>query len=201
VAKALRALNEILRLEGLEVYLEGASPKMRSTSVQFEADVDAEMELKPLPPPNFNRLNLEPGIADILLGRWREAEKCVNAKAWLAAIIIMGSLLEGLLLAVVVRRPGEANQSTCSPKDPDTGKVRRFQDWTLSDMINVAHDQRWVDLDVKKFSHALREFRNLVHPYQQMAQQVEPDEDTTQMCWLVVQAAVNDLAKTLVQPR
>jgi len=54
-----------------------------------------------------------------------------------------------------------------------------------------------ISLDVKKFSHALREFRNLIHPYQQMAVNTFPDKDTCEISWLVVQAAVNDLARKL----
>lgn len=197
--KALNSLNRIIELEGLNVYLDGAQPKIGKVQVDFthELESEAEPEFKPLPPPDFTRLDLEPGVADILLERWKEAEKCVNASACLAGIIIMGSLLEGLLLAVVQRKPQEANQSTCCPTDPVTGKPKLFHEWTLSDMINVAYEKKWIDLDVKKFSHSLREFRNLVHPYQQMAFDVFPDEDTSRICWLVVQAAVNDLARTL----
>jgi hypothetical protein len=50
---------------------------------------------------------------------------------------------------------------------------------------------------VKKFSHSLREFRNLIHPYQQMIVKTFPDKDTCEISWLVVQAAANDLAKKL----
>jgi hypothetical protein len=64
-------------------------------------------------------------------------------------------------------------------------------------MINVAHEAGWLDLDVKKFSHALREFRNLIHPYQQMMERSFPDKDTSEISWLVVQAASNDLARIL----
>jgi hypothetical protein len=34
------------------------------------------------------------------------------------------------------------------------GKLKQFQDWTLSDFINVARDLNLVGEDVKKFSHA-----------------------------------------------
>jgi hypothetical protein len=69
---------------------------------------------------------------------------------------------------------------------------------TLSEMIDVARAVGWIDLDVKRFSHALREFRNLIHPYQQLATRANPDADTCGISWLVVQAAANDLARILV---
>lgn len=106
-------------------------------------------------------------------------------------------MLEGILLAVISKYPKEANQSSSAPLDKSTGKVRSFSDWSLSDMINVCHDLGWLGLDVKRFSHSLREFRNLIHPYQQMLVNAFPDKDTSGISWLVVQAAVNDLAKKL----
>lgn len=78
--------------------------------------------------------------------------------------------------------------------------MKRFSDWSLSEMINVAHDLDWIDLDVKKFCHALRAFRNLIHPYEQWVSRSNPDRDTCEISWLVVQAAANDLARLLKGP-
>jgi len=196
VRNALDGLNKILNLEGLYVELHGVVPAL--TDVQPSIDLPPEGEyFQPLSSPDFDRLELEQGVAEVLKFRWEEADRCVNSEAYLAAIIMMGSLLEGLLLAVMQRRPEEANQSRSCPKDPKTGKPKPFHEWTLSQMIDVAHNERWIDLDVSKFSHSLREFRNLVHPYQQMVLNVYPDSDTCTICWHVVQAAVNDLTITL----
>ncbi|WP_417763737.1 hypothetical protein [Shewanella sp.] len=75
--------------------------------------------------------------------------------------------------------------------------MKNFANWKLAEMIDVAHHVGWLGLGVKKFSHSLREFRNLIHPYEQMATRMNPDADTCGISWLVVQAAVNDLAKQL----
>lgn len=110
---------------------------------------------------------------------------------------MMGSLLEGLFFAVLQKRPKEANQSSAAPVQRDTRKIKKFPDWTLSDMIDVAHEQGWIDLDVKRFSHSLRAFGNLIHPYEQVALQAFPDAGTCEICWSVVQATVNDLSREL----
>ena len=196
VSQALRKLNEILMIEGLKVELEGVTPRLKEITPQFVPQPE-EPALKSLPPPDFLNLKLEPGLGEILADRWDQAQKCLHAGAHLAATIIMGSMLEGMLLAVLQRFPKEANQCESAPRDLRTGKVRYFAEWTLADMINVAHDMGWIGLDVKKFSHALRDFRNLIHPYQQMAVKTFPDQDTCEISWLVVQAAANDLAKKL----
>jgi len=196
VGRAITRLNEILTLEGLKVELVGVRPKLKEITPQFVKKTE-EPELKPLPPPDFLNLKLEPGLGEILANRWDEAQKCLNTGAYLAATIVMGSMLEGVLLAVLQKFPQEANKCKAAPHDPKTGKTKYFANWSLSDMINVAHEAEWVDLDVKKFSHALREFRNLIHPYQQMIAKTFPDKDTCEISWLVVQAAANDLAKKL----
>jgi hypothetical protein len=41
--------------------------------------------------------------------------------------------------------------------------------------------------------HALRESRNIVHPYVQRLSKDRPDGDTCRICWQVVRAAVADL--------
>ena len=55
-----------------------------------------------------------------------------------------------------------------------------------------------IDLDVKKFSHILREFRNLIHPYQQVLLDTFPDEDTTNISWQVVNATCKDIEKNIL---
>ena len=110
---------------------------------------------------------------------------------------MMGSMLEGILLGVFQRNPAQANKCSSAPKDSQTGKIKQFSQWKLAEMINVAHKVGWLDMDVHEFSSALREFRNMIHPYKQMKTLTNPDADTCKISWLVVQAAVNDLAKAL----
>jgi hypothetical protein len=193
----LRSLNQLLNLEGLRVRLNGVLPVIEEIPVEFSVDEVGAVDLKPMPPPDFMKLGLEPGIGEILSTRWEEAEKCVEAAAHVAAVVMMGSLLEGMILAVLQRNPSAANKAQSAPRDTSTGKPKQFWDWNLSQMIDVAHELHWIDLDVKQFSHSLRQFRNLIHPYQQLVTGTNPDEDTCKISWLVVQAAANDLARTL----
>ncbi len=197
IKTALSQLNEILYVEGFKIRLEGLEPKFEKISIDFSDEEKIEEQLQPSPPPNFLALGLEPGVGEILENRWEEAQRCVDAEAHLSAIIIMGSMLEGLLLGICQRNPAEANRCPSAPKNSKTGKVKNFADWKLAEMIDIAHQIGWLGMDVKKFSHALREFRNLIHPYEQMITRTKPDADTCNISWLVVQAAVNDLASSL----
>lgn len=49
-----------------------------------------------------------PGLEGALARRWLDAQKCVHQKMYLVAIILMGSILEGLILARVSRSPSVA---------------------------------------------------------------------------------------------
>lgn len=110
-------------------------------------------------------------------------------------MILCGSILEGILLGIALKNMKEFNQSPSSPKDKDSGKVLPFQDWTLSSFIDVAYSIGMLGLDVRKFSHSLRDFRNYIHPYLQVSSGFSPDIDTAKISWQVLQAAISDLTK------
>jgi hypothetical protein len=191
VNEVISQLNQILAVEGLRVSLDGITPRIEEISPRIP-ELGMTKDLFAIPIPAFDRLVADSSLASILESRWREVIKCIEAGAYLAAIILMGSILEGVLLAVVTENPKQANQARSAPKGV-SGKVKRFGEWTLSELINVAHDCKWLQTDAKKFSHVLREYRNLVHPWEQRARDEVPDEDTCRICWEVVRAAMNDI--------
>jgi hypothetical protein len=193
---ALSSMNELLAVEGLKVTLNGIEPQLIKEEPNYDfSEKDEKRELKPLPPPEFEKLNLEYGISEILRHRWSEIQKCIDVNATVSALIMMGSLLEGFLIGILRKNPQIANSASNAPKRD--GKVKPFAEWTLNDMINVSQEIGWIELDVKKFGHALRDFRNIIHPYQQLSYGTYPDIDTCKISWLVVQAACNDIAHWL----
>lgn len=190
---ALTTMNEILAVESFKIIIQGIEPKLTKETPNYDfTENQNERVLKPLPPPDFSKLNLENGISEILQQRWTEIQNCIDVNATVSAVIMMGSMLEGFLMGTMQRRPQIANSAKNAPKKD--GNVKHFADWTLSNMIDVGHEVGWIQLDVKKFSHALRDFRNIIHPYQQLAVRTNPDIDTCKISWLVVQATCNDIA-------
>lgn len=138
-------------------------------------------------------LDIDATIAPILDSRIREAMKCHDAGASLASIFMCGSVLEGILLNIALKNPAAFNQAKSSPKYKETQKVKPFQDWTLANLIDVAHEVGLLRLDVKKFSHVVRDFRNFIHPYEQVASNFEPDKHTAEICLQVLRAAIAGL--------
>lgn len=165
--------------------------KIETKSPEISEDEFVSREFENI---SIDKLGLDSSISAILNERIAEIRKCSATNAPLAVIFLCGSTLEGILLGTASANPKDFNQSTLSPKD-DTGKVKQFYNWTLYDFINVARDLNLLGEDVKKFSHALRDFRNYIHPFQQMASNFSPDQHTAKICWQVLQAAISDLSK------
>ena len=143
----------------------------------------------------LDKLDIDNSVTEIINGRLIEIQKGLKSESSLSVVILCGSVLEGLLLGVALKNMKEFNQSSASPKDKETGKVLPFQDWTLSNLIDVAYSVGKLGLDVRKFSHSLRDFRNYIHPYLQMSSGFSPDIDTAKISWQVLQAAISDLTK------
>ena len=131
-------------------------------------------------------------LVPILEARFAEAIRCLKADAPLAVVFHCGSILEGLLLGLASANAKDFNQAQASPKDK-TGTVKQLHEWTLASFIDVACELGYLKLDVKKFSHALRDFRNYIHPYEQMGSGFKPDKHTAEICLQVLKAAVASL--------
>lgn len=138
---------------------------------------------------SVDKIPIDSSLIPILKSRLEEAYRCFQSNSPLAVIFLSGSILEGVLLGVAIQKPREFNQAENSPKDK-SGKVKPFQEWSLSQFIDVACDLGILKLDIKKFSHGLREFRNYIHPYEQMASKFHPDKHTAEICLQVLKAAI-----------
>jgi len=147
---------------------------------------------KEFPKVDFSVLPVESSLVEILELRWKEVGCCQSAKAYLSAVIMTGSLLEAVLLGVASRNPSVFNQSKSTPKD-ENGKPRQFHMWSLASLIDVAFETNWIDLDVKKHSHSLRDFRNYIHPFEQKASGFQPTKETLSISMQVFRAAITQI--------
>jgi hypothetical protein len=143
--------------------------------------------------PNIQKLPIEQPVIPIVESRLAEARKALGAGAYLSVIFLCGSVLEAVLLGAAQKEPARFNRATSSPKARD-GSVKPFHDWSLSQFIDVACEIDLLKPDVKKFSHGLRDFRNYIHPYEQMTSGFTPDEHTAKMCFQALKAALASVA-------
>ena len=69
--------------------------------------------------------------------------------------------------------------------------MRKFHEWSLADFINVAKEVGLLKDDVQKFSHALRDFRNYIHPFEQVTSGFTPTMHTAKICLQVLKVAIH----------
>lgn len=143
--------------------------------------------------PNVRKLPIEVQAIPIIDSRLAEARKALTAGAHLSVILLCGSVLEAVLLGAAQKEPAGFNRASASPKAGD-GSVKRFHEWSLAQLIDVSCEVGLLKPDVKKFSHGLRDFRNYIHPYEQMISGFTPDEHTAKVCFQVLKAALASVA-------
>lgn len=143
--------------------------------------------------PNIQKLPIEAQAITIIEGRLAEARRALEAGAYLSVIFLCGSVLEAVLLGAAQKEPANFNKASCSPKSSE-GSVKKFHEWSLAQFIDAACEVGVLKPDIKKFSHGLRDFRNYIHPYEQMVSGFTPDEHTAKVCFQVLKAALASVA-------
>jgi hypothetical protein len=174
-ALVVQELNELLAIEGYQVtYRAGRPVLVVQTPTMQRPVMQAPVKLTA----SLAEIVSDEAFGQQLQSRLDEAHTCWKNGACTAAIIMLGSLLEGVLYDVAVSRHAGGKE----PSDH------------LESLINLAKDKRWVAQDVVDYAHVLRNHRNLVHPKKQFTQGYAPEDDTVRIAWNVVVAALNDLA-------
>ncbi|MBP0936984.1 MULTISPECIES: hypothetical protein [Streptomyces] len=178
----LKRLNEILMLDGRRIGEEGGQLALVRCEAGFENEV------RQLP-----RVELKVSVADVISDpelaasvqlRLDEARTCDEHGAYTSAVIMLGSLLEGVLAHAAQTRVAGVRM----PKP--------LGNMGLNDFVDFAYANKWIEHDAKLASALVRHYRNLVHPLAEKRTGHSPNRDTLDMCWPVVNATLNDLAAT-----
>jgi hypothetical protein len=207
---AVRSMNEILAMDNLGIgFIQNRPVLTDGAPITFDiedlkreplvADAEAFLEQQFSDDIRIDDLKVDTVISGFLQSRINEVQAIRRDKAPLATIFLLGSTLEGILIAVACNDIKRFMTAQAAPKDKSQS-VLKIQDWTLNSLIDVAHQIGMLSLDVKKFSHVLRDFRNYIHPYRQMSEAFSPDQDTVDICWQVFKAAVSQLKESSKNP-
>ncbi len=143
--------------------------------------------------PDISLLPINSDVKAVIETRLLELPKAMDAKAYLSVIFLAGSILEGVLLGAAFKNPEKFNRAKASPK-ADNGKVKPFREWSLSNLIDISCEVGLLSIDIKKFSHGLRDFRNYIHPYEQIKSKFTPDANTARIVLQVLKAALAEIA-------
>ena len=143
--------------------------------------------------PNIELLPIDAKAVPIVQSRLAEARAGLKTGAYLSVVILCGSVLEAVLLSAAQKQPEPFNRAKAAPKDT-AGNTKKLHEWSLAQLIDAASELGMVGLDVKKFSHGLRDFRNFIHPNEQIRLGFNPDEHTAKLCFHVLRAALAGVA-------
>lgn len=188
--------DENFEANSRRVRLETLAEYVRSAIKFLDAGGVTKPKKQIYPAPDVSKLTTSlPNLKESIDRRWKEAQKCQHIECYTSSIIMMGSILEALILARATLSPAIAYQSSKAPIK--NGKTPAVQDWSLNQLVDVAVDVNWLKTDRGKFSHALRESRNVVHPWVEVTTRANFDESTCKTSWEVLKASVDDLIKSI----
>jgi hypothetical protein len=145
-------------------------------------------------PPDFSGLVADPEMQNVLERRWTECVTCISAEAPLAATVMMGGLLEGLLLAKVnsYRDQSQIFKATSAPRNT-ARQTLPLREWTLKDYLNVAHELHWISRSARDVGVVLRDYRNYVHPQKELSHGIVLSKEDAMIWWEVAKSVAREL--------
>lgn len=172
---------------------------LRSTILSLPPPLPASSAVSP--PPDFSPLVGDLKMQAILARRWKETSLCIGAGADLAATVMIGGLLEGLLLARLnlMRDKGPAFRAGTAPKDR-SGATLQLKDWALKNYIDVGHELGWIGNTAKDVSVVVRDYRNYIHPAKELSHGLILNPRDTAMLWSVFVTIANEILQSTRPP-
>ena len=128
-------------------------------------------------------------IMEIVDRDYNEIQRAYISECWKSVIILCGGTIEAILLDLLGSHQQEAKQSKSAPKEPDISR------WGLSELIDVAVELEYIKQGVGKLSHPLREYRNLVHPGNEIRNNLHFDAEEARISIEVLNMLHRDLTQ------
>jgi hypothetical protein len=100
-----------------------------------------------------------------------EIQKAYISECWKSVIILCGGAIEAILTDLLIQNETAATAAKSAPKNSDITR------WDLSNLIDVAVELLLVSAGIEKLSHSLREYRNLVHPGNELRNKLRFDAE------------------------
>ncbi len=183
-ASALKEIEKYLGQLHAECMIELASHK--SSPSVYTTDIA----------PSFSPLVSDTKMQTILVNRWQECVRCVEVGAPLAATVMMGGLLEGLLLAKVNQQTDKSLvfRAASAPKDK-SGTPLRVNEWGLKNYMDVAHELKWISKTAKDIGEVVRDYRNYIHPQKELSHGIIISPEDARMLWEVAKTVTSQILK------
>lgn len=118
-----------------------------------------------------------------------EIQRAFVVQCWKSVIIMCGSAMEAILLDLLKQDEETAKSSQKAPGENNLEK------WSLNDLIEVAIDLELVTEGIAKLSHPVREYRNIIHPGNEIRNKIEFGKEEARIAIEVLNILHRDLLK------
>lgn len=127
-------------------------------------------------------------LRQILERDYKEIQQAFRARCWKSVIILSGSAIEAILLDCLKSDPTHAASASKAPNKPDLSR------WDLNELIDVCVELDFVKSGVEKLSHSVREYRNLVHPGNEIRNRLVFGQEEARIAFEVLNIVHRDLS-------
>jgi len=117
-----------------------------------------------------------------------EIQKAYVLGCWKSVIILSGGAIEAILTDLLLANETLAKSAKSTPKTTDITR------WDLSNLIDVSVELNLVSPGVEKLSHSVREYRNLVHPGNEVRSNLKFDAEEAKIALEVLNIVHRELS-------
>lgn len=114
-------------------------------------------------------------LKGVLVRDLYEAQLCMNC-SYKSVVVLCGGIVEAVLIYKLSQGKRKANAITQFrkqyPKAKNSGDINS---WSFEQLINIAKQVKLIDEGIRLNLHAIRNFRNFVHPYREIKSTSSPD--------------------------
>lgn len=147
---------------------------------------------------NLGALPPDLTAGQVIADRMGEIDRALEADAPLAVIFLVGSTVEGLLSELAIGHRTEFLASNAAPMLK--GKPKPLDQWNLAELITVARERGVLSEDVARHADQVRNFRNYIHPRQQLKERFVPRIETARIANQVLKGVLADLERLAASP-
>lgn len=119
-------------------------------------------------------MNISDRLTSLAVFYHKEAQRCLRGRAYLAACVMQGAALEGVLQCLCFLYPEEIKKTVVFQKKRFRRKRNKALDFKYYELIRIADELGWFPprrflvwgkrTNVAGWAHELRKLRNYVHP-------------------------------------
>lgn len=147
--------------------------------------------------PDFSALVLDLTMQKLLTRRWNECGQCIRHKIPMAAIVMIGGFIEALIIAKIDQEKDKAKiyTSKSAPRDGKSSQVKTLSQWTLSDLLQLSYELKWLSKPVKDIGGIFREYRNYIHPHKEFVENLTLEIADAELYWEIAKGITVQLLK------